>query len=154
MLSLTGEYALRGVLYIADRAPRLVRVEAMAEELGLPKNYLSKTLNRLTRSGILESHRGPAGGFRLAIDPETLSLATVIEGFDASPGERSCLLGRPNCSDTFPCPAHHRWKALGEQIAAFFNDTTVADLLRDPSRHHTLTETLYGRRESRSARSA
>lgn len=154
MLSLTAEYALRAVLYIADQnGGGPVRVDAMADALGLPRNYLSKTLNQLTKRGILSSQRGPAGGFRLRLDPDTLALATVVEGFDPEQGRRGCLLGRPRCSDENPCPAHGRWKAVAEEIGTFFRDTTVADLLAGTSGNGSIEEALRGRRETRSARS-
>jgi Rrf2 family protein len=154
MLSLTAEYALRAVLYIADRNGRgPVRVDAMADAMGLPRNYLSKTLNQLTKRGVLASQRGPAGGFRLRATPETLTLAEVVEGFDPEQTRRGCLLGRPRCSDENPCPAHGRWKSVADEIATFFRDTTVADLLKDPVEGRGIEEALRGRRDTRSARS-
>ncbi|MEK6688644.1 MAG: Rrf2 family transcriptional regulator, partial [Gemmatimonadota bacterium] len=54
----TAEYALRAVLHIASK-PDLVRVATLAEELDIPRNYLSKTLHQLARAGILQSTRGP-----------------------------------------------------------------------------------------------
>ncbi len=67
MLSQTAEYALRTVLYLAARqGDGLFRVSEIAEELGIPQNYLSKTLHILARAGVLHSSRGKHGGFRLA----------------------------------------------------------------------------------------
>ena len=134
MLSQTAEYALRTVLYLADRgADRLVGADELATALHLPRNYLSKTLHRLTRERILASARGKGGGFRLAIDPARLTLLQVIEPFDAISAERRCLLGRPACDDRHPCPAHHRWKAVSTRVADFFRGTTVAELMKNPS---------------------
>ena len=153
MLSLTAEYALRAVLYIADQSAQgSVRVEPMADAMALPRNYLAKTLNLLARRGILSSQRGPGGGFRLARSPESMTLASVVEGFDPEPTRRGCLLGRPQCDEAMPCPAHWRWQSAAEQIAAFFRETTVADLLNEPSAEGELGEVLRGRREARTAR--
>jgi len=130
MLSQTAEYALRTVLYLADRGEeRLIGAEELAETLGVPRNYLSKTLHRLSRERILASARGKGGGFRLARDPRRLTLLQVVEPFDAISAERRCLLGRPACDDRHPCPAHHRWKAVSTQVAEFFRKTTVAELI-------------------------
>jgi Rrf2 family protein len=130
MLSDTAEYALRAVLHIADN-DEMVRVEPMAEALGVPRNYLSKTLHQLARAGILRSMRGPRGGFTLAVPADELTLYQVVECFDSIEARRTCLLGRKQCNDTNPCPAHHRWKGIADQIATFFRTTTVADLVRD-----------------------
>ena len=130
MLSRTAEYALRIVLYLADhRDDGLVGAEELARVLGVPRNYLSKTLHRLTRERILFSARGTGGGFRLATDPKRLTLLEVVEPFDTISAERRCLLGRPACDDRNPCPAHHRWKAVSTQVADFFGRTTVAELV-------------------------
>jgi DNA-binding IscR family transcriptional regulator len=63
---------------------------------------------------------------------DDLPLLRVIAPFDEMSGTRRCLLGRPQCSDRNPCPAHHHWRAVSEQITAFFRDRTVGDLLREP----------------------
>ncbi len=133
MLSDTAEYALRAVLYIADRSPdEPLPVDIVAEALGVPRNYLSKTLHHLVKEGVLSSQRGPRGGFMLALPPGELTLLRVVEAFDDITATRRCLLGRPKCSDTNPCPAHDRWKSVAEDIAFFFRGTTVEELLTMP----------------------
>ena len=130
MLSQTAEYALRAVLFLADRGGVPASVDEIAASLGIPRNYLSKTLHRLAAEGVLASARGRGGGFRLAVDPRRLTLLRIVGPFDRLTGERRCLLGRPVCSDRGPCPAHHQWRTVSEQVAAFFRERTVADLLR------------------------
>jgi Rrf2 family protein len=129
VLSQTAEYALRTVLYLADRGEP-ARADEIAQRLKVPRNYLSKTLHRLAQEGVLRSTRGKGGGFRLAIPADQLKLLRVVEPFDEISGERRCLLGRQQCSDRNPCPAHHEWRTVSEPITAFFRDRTVGDLLR------------------------
>jgi Rrf2 family protein len=129
---MTAEYALRAVIHIAEVAGNEpVRVERIAAELGQPRNYLSKILHSLVRPGVLESTRGPRGGFRLAVPAEKLTLIDIVRVFDPLEARRSCLLGRKSCSDVNPCPVHHRWKDVAERAAAFFRETTVAEVLDD-----------------------
>jgi Rrf2 family protein len=130
VLSQTAEYALRTVVFLAQRSGEsATRVDEIAAALAVPRNYLSKTLHRLAQEGILSSTRGKGGGFRLAVPPEDLSLLTVIQLFDRIGDGRQCLLGRPVCSDAQACEAHASWKAVAAQVAGFFADTSVADLL-------------------------
>jgi Rrf2 family iron-sulfur cluster assembly transcriptional regulator len=130
MFSGTAVYALRAVVYLAEYSrERPVRVAEMATNLDVPQNYLAKILNELVRSQVLTSTRGKHGGFQLAVPSDQLSLLTVVAPFDRIDEQRRCLLGRAECSDHTPCAAHHRWKTLGTQIAAFVRETTVADLL-------------------------
>lgn len=130
MLSQTAEYALRAVLYLAEQADgEPVSVDTVSDALSLPRNYLSKTLHALAKAGVLASTRGPGGGFQLAVPAERLSLFEIVTPFDELDSRRRCLLGRRQCSDDAPCPAHERWKAVAEEVATFFRETTVADLI-------------------------
>ena len=97
--------------------------------LGIPANYLGKILHALAREGILESSRGKHGGFRLAVPPEQISLLQIVSLFDSLGEKPRCLLGRMECSSEHPCAAHGRWKGVADQVTAFFNETTVSDLL-------------------------
>jgi Rrf2 family protein len=130
MLSQTSEHAVRAVLYLAQRAPgEPVPADVIADALGAPRNYLSKTLNALAKAGIVASMRGPTGGFRLAVPAERLTLEEVVRPFDEARARRVCLLGGRPCHDDTPCAAHFRWKAVNEDVWAPLRETTVADLL-------------------------
>jgi Rrf2 family protein len=132
VLSSTAQYALNAVLHIAAQTTESeepVRVHEVACAIGVPQNYLSKILHELARAGVLTSSRGKLGGFRLAQPAEKISLLSIVGRFDQLSERRSCLLGRPQCGDRTACPVHWRWKALAEQLAAFFGETTVGDLL-------------------------
>ncbi len=129
LLSQTGEYALRAVLFIAEHdRDRSVRVDEMARALRLPRNYLSKTMHQLARAGVLASTRGKAGGFRLAVPAERLTLHRVVAPFGDVNDRRRCLLGRAECSDRNACAAHDHWREVAEHVSTFFRETTVADL--------------------------
>ena len=129
LLPQTAEYAMRAVLHIAAfEQGRSVRVDETADALGIPRNYLSKTLHQLARAGILTSARGPLGGFRLAIAADELTLARIVSTFVVST-ERRCLLGKGLCGDSPACAVHERWAPIAKQMRDFFGDTTGADLL-------------------------
>jgi DNA-binding IscR family transcriptional regulator len=70
-------------------------------------------------------------------------LLRVVSHFDDIEPGRTCVLGRPACSDRQPCPAHTRWKAISEQVSTFFRQTSIGDLLREPG---TLTGGVRGPR--------
>ena len=125
----TAEYALRAVSYIAEHEHRgPVPVSAVAESLGAPQNYLSKTLHQLGALGVLRSVRGARGGYRLGLPADRLRLGMIVEPF-LPPNEHRCIMGRTRCLEQVPCGAHWRWKAVKETARAFFADLTVADLL-------------------------
>lgn len=128
-LSSTTQYALRAVLYVAEHGTNdPVPVDAIAADLRVPRNYLSKTLHALAQAGVLISGRGPRGGFRLARPARELTLGDVAAPFDDLE-ERKCLLGRASCGWKNPCSAHPRWEAISMAQQEFFRRTTIADLL-------------------------
>lgn len=132
LISQTSRYALQAATYLAKcwGEDRLVPVGEIAEAIDVPRNYLSKTLHQLARSGVLVSVRGPNGGFGLSDDPSTLTLADIVLPVEPRIADRRCLLGRETCSDDDPCPAHDRWKALTDQAVQFLAETSLADLVR------------------------
>jgi len=131
ILSSTAEYALRAILYLAERgANGPVPAAEVSAALKIPPNYLGKILHELARSKILTSSRGKRGGFVLAVKPDRLPLLKVVSLFDDFSQERRCLLGRNRCNDHNPCLVHDRWRDVSEQVTTFFRETTVGDLLK------------------------
>ena len=128
MLNQTVEYALRAVIYVAREPSTSFRAADVATGITAPRNYIAKILSQLVRAGILESVRGPTGGFRLAGLPTTVRLADVVAAFGRSV-ERRCLLGHGVCGNNPSCGAHRRWAPIARTLDGFFADTTIADLL-------------------------
>ena len=125
----TAEYALRAVSYIAEHeAHGPVPVSAVAESLGAPQNYLSKTLNELGALGILRSVRGSRGGYLLGAPASQIRLASIVQAYLPPSGNR-CIMGRTRCRDDAPCGAHWRWKEVRDVSSAFFSELSVGDLL-------------------------
>lgn len=134
MLSRTSDHALRAILVLARMGKeRPLRADEIARAIGAPSNYLAKTLNLLSKAGILESARGPFGGFTLAIPANALTLSRVIDCFDEPQPQRHCLLGAAPCDPATPCAAHLRWAAIRAAIRDPLATTTIADLLADPT---------------------
>ena len=132
MISKTEEYALKAVVFMAKQGnERPCTVQEIAHGTGVPANYLSKILHRLGQQGIAVSERGRNGGFRLAGAPSAVTLAEVIAPFGPPSQRQRCLLGRRECSDENPCGAHVRWKRVCATTAAFFAETSIADVIGD-----------------------
>jgi Rrf2 family transcriptional regulator, iron-sulfur cluster assembly transcription factor len=132
MINQSADYALRAVLFVAQRTDDgCTSADMIAGATGIPRNYLGKVLHVLSQAQVLTSIRGPNGGFRLAQAPETLSLATVVQPFQKMPARQMCLHGNRECDATDPCSSHQRWQDMADRITTFFQDTTIALLLRD-----------------------
>jgi Rrf2 family protein len=130
VLSNTSDYALRAVLVIArEYQQRTLRADEIAASTGAPRNYLAKTLNALAKAGVLTSARGPQGGFTLAVAPEQLTLARVIDCFETRKPHTRCMLGGGPCDPERPCAAHGKWSMITKSRREPLATTTVADLL-------------------------
>jgi Rrf2 family protein len=152
MISSTADHAIRALLVLA-RTGGFVRAEAIASATGAPRNYMAKTLNALAKSGIVSSTRGPAGGFALAVAPETLTLDRIVELFDVPRQQTRCLLGNTPCDPRRPCAAHDGWVAVMHAHRSPLASTTIADLLAGRTDHlaHSIRQSHTPSRRPRSS---
>jgi Rrf2 family protein len=133
ILSQTGEHALRAMLFLARREDQgFTPASEIAEALGAPPNYLSKTLRLLVRRGLLLSVRGAQGGFRLRRPAHLISTAEVVDAVDEGSPVATCLLGDRPCNPEHPCQAHAKWASLRDLVLKPMADTSIADLLSGP----------------------
>jgi Rrf2 family iron-sulfur cluster assembly transcriptional regulator len=138
LLSQTGRYALRATLHIGQLEPgQRATADEIAAALDVPRNYLSKILHLLAQAGVLESTRGPGGGFKLALPPAELPLSRILEPVEPGLGtDRGCLLGRSECSNRNPCAVHDEWRGIADRIDAFLNDNTLGSLAQQKRSAH------------------
>lgn len=128
LLSDASEYALRGVVWLAQRKGQTFKLREIAEGTRAAPGYLIKVLQSLAKAGILSTQRGSTGGFSLIRDPETLSVLEVINAVDPIERIRTCPLGLQS-HGTCLCPMHKRIDDAMAVIEASFADSTVADLV-------------------------
>ena len=130
MLSVTGEYALRAMVYLAKNATGSpVPGPRIAEAAGVPRRYLSAILADLVRCGLLEGTRGKSGGFQFTRPIRTISLSQIVSPFEpASASRKTCPFSDRLCSDNDPCSAHERWKEVNAALRRFLEETTLEDV--------------------------
>jgi Rrf2 family iron-sulfur cluster assembly transcriptional regulator len=132
------EYAIRSLAYLASSSGGTARAEEIAQAEQLPAPVLSKILQELTRKGLLESRRGPGGGFRLARRPELITLRDVVAAVDGLDQFLECAVGLERCSDDSPCPLHDRWKPLRARFLEYLETTTLENMARAVARKKQL----------------
>jgi Rrf2 family protein len=130
MLTHTGDYALRGLIYLAnDPDDGYHQTRDLAKALNVPANYLGKILQTLAHDRIVESRRGLNGGFRLARLPEQIRLYDVLNALEAVPRDPECPLitgGR----QIELCALHRRFAAMAAKYVRFLKETTLEDVLQ------------------------
>ena len=132
MVSQTTRYALLILGYLAQDDQGKIPGERIARDTGIPANYLSKILNQLRKSGVVESQKGWGGGFRLlpeASERPLLDIVRIFEG-DNPAGIPPCVFGLPQCDDGNPCPLHPYWTGIRNSFGEMLRTTTVGELKR------------------------
>jgi len=129
MLTRSAEYAVRALSLLALRGgDGALHSAEIADELGLPPQFLSKILRRLKATDLVTSQRGRAGGFRLNRAAEEISLLAVVRPFQDDLTGIECLLGQTGCSDSEACPLHERLTGIRRSFHNLLADTTLADV--------------------------
>lgn len=133
MFSKTCEYAIRGVFFIAHRTADggRVGIKEIAAGIGSPEPFLAKILQDLSRRGIVQSTKGPNGGFYLNEDSLKRPLAAIVEAVDGNGISVGCGLGLKQCSEINPCPLHHQFKSIRNQIQDLLEQTSIGEFNGD-----------------------
>ena len=139
MFSQTVEYALRAVVYLADKSPSPQTTEQIASATHVPKPYLSKVIQGLCQANIVQSKRGIGGGVSLVNSPEKLTILDVVNAVDPIGRIRTCPLGLTSHGVRL-CPLHKRMDNALAGIESAFCATTLAELLAEPTQSHPLCE--------------
>jgi Rrf2 family protein len=120
-------------VYLADQVPAARTTEQIAAATRVPPAYLSKVLQNLARGGIVTSLRGLHGGFLLARKPEEVTILEVVTAVDPIRRIRECPLGFAAHGVNL-CPLHRRLDDALASVEKAFRDSTLAEVLAEPSR--------------------
>lgn len=130
MLSQTVEYALRAAVHLAQFAPEARTTEQIAEHTKVPRAYLSKVLQSLSRADLVLTQRGIGGGVSLAKPPHELSMLEIINAVEPLLRIKKCPLGIP-MHGTYLCALHRRLDHALASIESTFSKTTLAELIHE-----------------------
>ena len=132
-LSLRGEYALRAMLVLGlNYEQPVVRIQTISDQQNIPKRFLEQILNDLKSAGIVQSKRGVAGGYRLARQPDQITLASVVRHIEGALAPVSCVSERfyekCSCPDESRCAIRSVMKEVRDAIVRIAERVTVAEL--------------------------
>lgn len=133
LFSKTCEYALRAVFFVAHRTENggKVGIKEIADGIGSPEYFLAKILQDLSRRGILQSTKGPNGGFFIDDNNRKRTLFDVVDSIDGSGLFTGCGLGLKYCSEINPCPLHNQFKEIRNQIYLMLKNTPIEQFNED-----------------------
>ena len=128
-LTTKGRFAVTAMLDLALRGGKNpVTLAGISERQDISLSYLEQLFSRLRRHELVESVRGPGGGYYLARSLEDLSVADIIRAVDEPIDATQCA-GKENCHDEHRCLTHDLWMGLNAHIYDYLDNVTLATLV-------------------------
>ncbi len=137
MFSKSTEYALRAVIYIAQKGSeeKKLGLDEISKAIDSPASFTAKILQQLTKDNkIVSSVRGPNGGFYITNKAKKLPVKAVLEAMEEDEVLEKCVLGLAECSETKPCPMHSEYKIIKQQLIQLFSKKTIQHLAEEISK--------------------
>lgn len=133
MLSLSCKAAIKAVVYLgstSESGKRMGLVE-IAGFIGENEHTVGKLLQKLVKEGLINSIKGPGGGFYLTDEQKQHRLLQIVEAIDGADVFDQCGLGLSRCSETRPCPIHNDFKPIRELFFKMCSENRIRDLYKD-----------------------
>jgi Rrf2 family iron-sulfur cluster assembly transcriptional regulator len=126
-----GEYAVLGATYLARQGvDHTVMVEEICKAESIPKSFLAKIFQNLTRAGLIRSQRGIHGGFKLARKPDKISVLEILEAVEGKIAFQRCLEEPAGCHKQDACSLCDIFTEAQDRVKDIFQNTSLADLTR------------------------
>ncbi len=130
-LTSKGRYAVTAILDLAFHARSgPVPLPLIARRQDISLSYLEQLFTRLRKTGLVESTRGPGGGYMLGKPAADITVANIIAAVDERVDNTRCS-GASDCQDGEQCLTHDLWEDLGDRIFGFLGGITLQDLLEE-----------------------
>jgi len=133
MLSNSSKYALKAVLFLAlhTNENNKMMVKDISERINVPKAYIAKLLQELSKRKILSSTKGPKGGFYISEVNKNQPIIKIIDIIDGKKRIESCVLGLDDCNEHKPCPLHALISPSRSKMIVLLESKTIKDLAKD-----------------------
>jgi Rrf2 family protein len=129
MFSKSCEYAIRASIIICQHSQlgKKINIKELSEIAEVPESYLAKVMQIIARKGIVNSTKGPGGGFFFN-GQMTVRLLDIVIAIDGNDMFSQCGLGLKECSEKNPCAMHEQFKVLRTDLKQMLSKTTLKEL--------------------------
>ena len=130
MLSSTCKTAIKAVIYLASKfeSGGNAGIKEIAEFIDASEHTVGKLLQTLVKQGVVNSVKGPSGGFFISKEQRKQPIINIVEAIDGKQLFKECGLGLSKCSASRPCPIHHDYKEARDKVEKLFSTRKIADL--------------------------
>jgi len=129
-----SDYAIRCILYMAKNPDKIYTTTELSMIRKVPKSFLAKIFQKLTKKEIIKSVRGIKGGFKLAKDPSCINLFDVITAIEKNVALNKCLIDKDFCELMDGCLLHLIWKDFSDELINNLKKTNFAFLVNKEKR--------------------
>jgi Rrf2 family protein len=131
-LTRAGEYAVRCLLFVAAHGQNeIVSRRNVADNMQIPKHFLSKIAQQLSRSGFIEIVQGAKGGYRLIKSPRQITLLGVVEAIEGEIFLNDCISRPESCFRHRDCAVHRVWEKATDQLRETLRKASFDQLLKE-----------------------
>lgn len=128
-LTTKGRFAVTAMLDLAlHGAGGPVALAGISERQKISLSYLEQLFGKLRRRELVESVRGPGGGYHLARDPALVTVADIVRAVEEPLDSTQCG-GRENCLDSHRCMTHDLWEELNHTVYGFLDGVKLSHLV-------------------------
>jgi Rrf2 family iron-sulfur cluster assembly transcriptional regulator len=131
MMELTrkGEYAIRGIVYLAGRPiDKVCLLSDIAAAVDVPPTFLAKIFQQFSKIGLVKSFRGTGGGFMLGRPPENITLLEVVEAVEGPINPNRCVVTPSDCDRSSYCNVHPVWSRVQADVRGVLEGVTLKEL--------------------------
>lgn len=130
MLSYTCKTAIKAVIYLSSKSTQGEKagIKETAEHIHASEHTVGKILQTLARQGLINSFKGPSGGFFINEMQQDQPIINIVESIEGNQIFKECGLGLSKCSALHPCPIHDEYKIARDMIENLFREKKVKDL--------------------------
>jgi Rrf2 family protein len=125
-----ADYAVRCILVLSKAADCTISAAEVSKSASIPKSFVAKILQRLSKKGIIKSTQGIAGGFQLAREPGDINLLEVIEAIQGPVATNLCAVDNRLCDRSSTCVIHPIWVKLKQNTEEQLKEETFAKLIQ------------------------
>jgi Rrf2 family protein len=131
MMELTrkGEYAIRGIVYLATRpGDQVCLLSDIAAAVDVPPTFLAKIFQQFSKIGLVKSYRGTGGGFILGRAADKITLLEVVEAVEGPIIPNRCVVNKGDCPRDATCNVHPVWIDVQSQVRDILGKVTLQNL--------------------------
>ena len=130
LITRNTDYAIRALCYIAEQKQEIISADRLVKSLEIPRPFLRKILQTLTKAGLLNSSKGKGGGFTLTLSPGKITLTEVMNIFQGPVRLNECKFKKNDCPYINDCLLKKKIDEIEKEVIAKLKAITIESIIK------------------------